>query len=535
MVSTAAAIVGAAVLLLVSFFRVPVAERLAVVPDDAFYYMVPAVNIARGLGPTADTITLTSAYHPLWMALLAVESWLVRFDKTALFAAVAITGMALHVAGALLLYLVGTRFAPRPVAFALSVAYGVRERALWEAVDGMEAALVTFVVIAFAALQTLPASPAWRRRAGSVVLGLVVLARTELALFALLWLAAVAVMTWRAEHRVGPVIRQVAVWIVGVALTVLPWIIVSRLLYGGFVQQSQLMKEFWRARLLAAGGPDAPLRVITEVLGTWIRVNYQLYPVLPLLLAFLVGIIVYRRLGDRWPAAAAPGDDAGRDALVMVAATLGLHLAAAGLFYAVRFTFVRDWYFASGRVFWPLAALALWTLAWPPGAPTAAALRRLRAATAVVLVVLALGLLGVALVRTAHGGPLRDHTGVLCAGRLAVAEWVRAHTPPDAILAAYSSGTLAYFAERRVVNLDGLANNDVLRVVQSRAMDRYLDRLGVTYVADHESIVRPDFVVAGLLHDGDPAYVDRLQEVYRVPCRSRYGDVVVWRVRPRER
>lgn len=39
-------------------------------PDDAYYYLNTALNIARGYGSTFDRINPTNGYHPLWMAVL---------------------------------------------------------------------------------------------------------------------------------------------------------------------------------------------------------------------------------------------------------------------------------------------------------------------------------------------------------------------------------------------------------------------------------------------------------------------------------
>jgi hypothetical protein len=114
-----------------------------------------------------------------------------------------------------------------------------------------------------------------------------------------------------------------------------------------------------------------------------------------------------------------------------------------------------------------------------------------------------------------------------------MAEYINANLPQSAIIGAYSSGILSYFCERRVINLDGLANNEIVAVARSRRMDAYLDAKGVRYLADHESIIRPGFTV-GLQIDGDPRYIKRLRELHRVPDPSVFGDIVLWEVLPRD-
>ncbi|MBU0637677.1 MAG: hypothetical protein KKB50_02340 [Planctomycetes bacterium] len=68
----------------------------------------------------------------------------------------------------------------------------------------------------------------------------------------------------------------------------------------------------------------------------------------------------------------------------------------------------------------------------------------------------------------------------------ASALWLREHTGPDAPVAAWNAGHVAYFSERSVVNLDGLVNDvhfyELLK--SSRADEAYLDELGVVWVVD---------------------------------------------------
>ena len=66
--------------------------------DDFFYYLVIANNLARGFGSTFNGIVHTNGYHPLWLALLSLNSSLSTspiatqiFLALALFAATAST------------------------------------------------------------------------------------------------------------------------------------------------------------------------------------------------------------------------------------------------------------------------------------------------------------------------------------------------------------------------------------------------------------------------------------------------------------
>jgi hypothetical protein len=72
--------------------------------------------------------------------------------------------------------------------------------------------------------------------------------------------------------------------------------------------------------------------------------------------------------------------------------------------------------------------------------------------------------------------------------RLQVAHWLNANTPPDARVGAWNAGELGYFADRTVVNLDGLVNSlDYLAFLRSgRPLTEYLDEQHIEYLVDYD-------------------------------------------------
>jgi hypothetical protein len=127
--------------------------------------------------------------------------------------------------------------------------------------------------------------------------------------------------------------------------------------------------------------------------------------------------------------------------------------------------------------------------------------------------------------------------------------WARSGTAPDDIFGMKDAGIFGYFSGRRVVNLDGVANDDRYQeVLRSGRLDEYLDGLGVAYIAQHSIWHRED-VVAGdySTYDqeypsrkydgtGDSIELARENEAYRSPV---YFDgafdtvFLVWRLPPR--
>jgi len=51
---------------------------------------------------------------------------------------------------------------------------------------------------------------------------------------------------------------------------------------------------------------------------------------------------------------------------------------------------------------------------------------------------------------------------------MTVAEWLRTHTPPDAVIATQDIGVLAYFSDRRLIDMAGLPTRQLCLSCTSR-------------------------------------------------------------------
>ena len=108
-------------------------------------------------------------------------------------------------------------------------------------------------------------------------------------------------------------------------------------------------------------------------------------------------------------------------------------------------------------------------------------------------------------------------------------EWVAENLPEDAVLSMKDSGTFSYFAQRRVMNLDGVANSfEFASAVCEGRLEGFARGHGVEYVAQHsvpEAVQRGDY--------------ETYTQVY--PCHLRGGrdsalvlrrDLELWRGTP---
>jgi hypothetical protein len=70
--------------------------------------------------------------------------------------------------------------------------------------------------------------------------------------------------------------------------------------------------------------------------------------------------------------------------------------------------------------------------------------------------------------------------------RMRLADWISLNLPQDAKVGAWNAGALAYFADRQVVNLDGLVNDRsfLQDLRQGRPIQEYLKQNEIGYLAD---------------------------------------------------
>jgi hypothetical protein len=73
-----------------------------------------------------------------------------------------------------------------------------------------------------------------------------------------------------------------------------------------------------------------------------------------------------------------------------------------------------------------------------------------------------------------------------------VARWLRTHTPPDAVIATQDIGVLAYFSDRRLIDMAGLTEPAVVPIMhQPEQMAAYIQRRGGEYVVVFPSYYQP--------------------------------------------
>jgi hypothetical protein len=474
--------------------------------DDAYYYLEIARNVASGHGFTADTLSPTNGFQPLWLWSLVPVAWLVSGDTTLLLTTTQVGVVVIFcLSGGLLCALLRARVGFLPALLGVAVLLFPRfSNVLLSGMESGVSALVLVVLIRelLRGPALASAEPAWGDVRAGALFGLLFLARLDSVFIAAACAGSVALAGLaRADAPLGArlvrmVRKELSIFWPMVVLSA-PYLAWNLVRFGHLVPISGALKSSHSQLGFTPG-------------------NLHLAYAVLLAFSLAAAAVELRR----------PGDRALGRVLAALAAGLALQVLHAVVF--MRWA-VFSWHFA---LLVPVGALAVAALAraaqerWPR-----APLRWAVACTGLLLVATQ----AVAISRL----PL-TFTG---AGREA-GRWAAKSLPPDAILGMKDSGAFSFFSERRVMNLDGVVNSFEFQEALCRGeLLEFLARHGVAYIVQHA--VPPD-VRAGSYESYTQRYpchfsgrdselaLRRDREVFRgSPYHSYFGDeeqLVIWRI-----
>ncbi len=487
--------------------------------DDAFYYLTIARRIAAGEGSTYDGIHATNGYHPLWCFALVPLMGVFGDQPEQAVRAVGVLCVWLRFLTSVLAYHM-LRQSISVSQFSAIGALALFAVANSFSTDGMEESLHMLAVLTFIAVLGARPSAALGVIVPPLLLAAVVLSRLDSGFTAVVYFCWLA---WSAFHRFERrVWRGFAIEIAvfaGILGGYLAW---NRAHFDTLIPISGMIKssfphlatagDFWKAASLGNRALILHAFVFT---------------------AFFVCVLANRRLW-RW---------AGwRESRT----TVGIGAWSAGLCAFAVYTMVFgkwgvgfSWYY---QPFAFLCALAIpfWLQVGACVLERRGFLARSRSVLSVLTALAAVAFAG----RVAEKHLVRrDLTDFHIASYWA-AKWVAEHLPEDTILAMNDSGTFGFFAQRPVINLDGVVNNRDYQVrLCARGIDAYLREESVQYYATHA--VAPTQVRDGAYesfpcasHDsplfecpGGSHLLHRRNEVYRFSYNRPDPTVfVIWRI-----
>jgi hypothetical protein len=464
----------------VSIFGIALAFRLAMalqpihvqltkmLPDDAFYYFLSAINTLKGLGTSVDGLTPNNGWHPLWMVFNLVVFALPFRNPDVPVHILLVLGALMDSAVTFLIYYVLRRTdghnLHNEVYFASfgALTYAVNPMPAFQSVNGLETGLAALVIAAtwayshhLTAHHTARHAVVW-----GVMFGLCFLARTDTALI-LIWLGLFVLFCLPAERRWQVMI----VGSLSAILVVLPWWIWNTVHFGGPFAQSSAAAVPWavKTRYLISH-PDASVwRLRFESLFSLTYILRGDYFGAAPLVGFLMWPLAIWGMGRLKQGGSV------RFSRLWYATVLG-GVSLVFVHTLVRF-YPRPWYFV----------ITAQSLALGTGIALGfIGSHRLRKGVAALLLCASL-ISGYA---TWNIGYYPWQTG-----QIASAEWIRQETRPDDVIGSMNSGIMGYYGNRTVINLDGVVNPEAFQAIQAGNTFEYMLETQITYLIDCDQAV----------------------------------------------
>lgn len=441
------------------------------VSDDAYYYFSVAENIATGNGPTADGITRTTGFHPLYAFLLAGVHWLTQPSVDGFVReAIALNAACFLLAGLFLYFAAGAWWGRRAGGLAallwLANPNGtlVNVIGLEGSVYGMMLALLAWrLSVLINGKSSERSTAAWVR--GCTVVGvcggLVLLSRTDSLVFLAMLVPVMISVCGRSA--IGRGLAGVGLSVV-IALGMLAlWWWYAWAHTGGWVQGSAAVKTLWRPEVVEEEYGRYTVGASLLFAGAvWLKYVIKCFLKVPAL---------------KWVVSSLPGlysrgcSGASQRMLLHV---YWVFPAAVGAAYALLIDRPRTWYYVPALVLLTLVAAgaAAQLIREPATNPLFAAAKRWLPVLGWLVVIECAAIGG----RNMVYGRSNDQVGGLRG-----AEWVSKNIEADALIGCWHSGIVQYYTPHHtVINLDGLANNEILGVLRGeRSMNAYWDARGI--------------------------------------------------------
>jgi hypothetical protein len=419
--------------------------------DDSFYYLVPAYSFAHGEGWSLDQITRTSGFHPLFAYVAAAVSLVFGFSPAYVAAILVLSTAALMAGVWVALNLCARTYTPAIAAVAM-LATLAAPRTFRIATGGLEWGFAVLMTILLTAAVAAPVPSTALVAAAAFAAALT---RIDLSLFIAIFTVAITLSRWSSGDLPGR--RAIVLCTAAGAAAALALVVTSAnswAITGRWVSSSILTKMFWSRSnafqpaiswdmLMSCTGTGAAITALRSALDLRTRI------VVGLGTAVTVAICV-----AEWRHGSI------RRALPIASA---LAIVAYTLAYARGVNLIFDHY--SAPVILPVAMLTCGGLAtfgrnW--GMPAAGLL---------------LGAAFVCLTASWNGFPAH----FVIARR---APDLIAHAEPESRVAGWNVGVASWRSGRRIVNLDGLANADVVDSLTSGTLACYLRDTQIDYLMD---------------------------------------------------
>lgn len=471
--------------------------------DDMFYYLRVAQFIAEGHGSTFDGIAFTNGYHPAWM-LICVALASVAKGELLVHLVLTVSAM-LHVLQGFVLSRLLLRVASPLIALLLTLLYVVNWRTLAINMCGLETPLATLLLLLVFYRMTGEKLQASYRFAASmgVLAGVAALSRFDL----LLLVAFVGVWLVFSKRYSGGItadqrVKQGLVFALVATAVLSLWFVFSLSVSSTLLPNSRTAVKFLTGVSYNVNDLGQMFAMLQSQIWSaiwWSADSANLFGLVPV----IGGPHGLDLLGAALLALLAGGVALGcvllrSDRRVAIGGAALLYCCLHGGYYVI---------FHRIELRYVLPPIALFFV--PMAAVIGALVDRWQSSIVQRLAVLAYTtsfafatVAGVSAFQNGFGS-VRVHKYHYVA--MDTARWLAANRPGERV-GAWNAGILGYFSGTVLSNLDGVINDDALKAVQSRTIDRFILDSRIRLIVDEPTQIR-DNLIRFSGSGGDPPWL----------------------------
>ncbi len=426
-------------------------------PDDAYYYFKTARNIVLLGKSSFDGVNLSNGYHPLWMIIL-LPFFFAIWNQALVIKIIYVLCLVIFFLTMLFLWRLQKRewgFIP---AFIGSI-FILKEYSYFT--NGLETPLFLLclmIVFCFIVTRRLFTQAISRGNANrlSILCSLTFLSRLDSALILIFFLTLILIMQIRLQGLRNAVSYFMPALILGLCLTI-PYIIVNKIVFGSsFPISGRLKTAFPHLGIMFTSDAYAFFMKYLKRTTIFIIFYFIVMGGFAQLLKRLKG---YKYLSDDY-------------FLGMASLLCGSSMYFLYLFLFSRWT-VSEWYPASIDIIKPV--LFPWILGL---ILRYYSIKHLKAVVCILSILYACFFITREYNRKKGMPKDRDHFAMYNA-----ALWIRDNVLGNDVLASKDTGKMGYFSMHRMVNLDGLINNEELQdYIYADKIADYLNKNNVSYV-----------------------------------------------------
>lgn len=473
----------------IKIFSLPTSEIISSIADDEFYVLQVAKNFAQGNGVTFDGTAPTTGFHPLYFLFLSLIYVIGNPDVVTFLMSSIVLKTLFYLFSAILIFIIVKKlsfnhFYRKQLGVIISLIFIAHPYMLFLIFSGLEQLILIFFFLCFL-LCYININITDKKKSGrsfvfcGILLGLTYLSRTDIIII-LPFILLLIIFLQRKN------LKNAVLFALGFLAIIIPWYIFIHFNTGSLAQDSGAVKMFLNESI------NLPLA--KRFLSSWAFINKFWWPFLHHELSYLyklfwgllfiagVSLILNNisiRKHRKWLT----------NNLTLTSDTplllkINIQVVVICIFYSILIAITYGFLFSSAREwYYGLSIVAISLTLFISINFLFLFIKNQTLSVFSILMIVLFSIFvfsGMVSDQNFHLGKYKNQKEMMV-----VSKWMKQNLPKTAIIGSWNSGIFGYFSERKVINLDGLINNDILKYLKSNSLYNYMKKRKINYIIDY--------------------------------------------------